>query len=61
MPTGNWVVKMGHYIESLQNLGVTEYRGTSQAWASSFAPPPVEEYLCTQDVIDAGATSTCLQ
>jgi phosphatidylethanolamine-binding protein (PEBP) family uncharacterized protein len=61
MPTGNWVVKMGHYIESLQALGVTEYRGTSKAWASAFAPPTAEQYPCTQDMIASGTTSTCLQ
>jgi phosphatidylethanolamine-binding protein (PEBP) family uncharacterized protein len=61
MPTGNWVVKMGHYIESLPALGVTEYRGTSHAWASSFAPPPAEQYPCAQDMIASGMTSTCLQ
>lgn len=47
MPTGNWVVNMGHYIESLNALAVTEYRGTSSAWATSFAPPDPVLYPCT--------------
>jgi phosphatidylethanolamine-binding protein (PEBP) family uncharacterized protein len=61
MPTGNWVVNMGHYIEGLTALAVTEYRGTSQAWSTSFAPPDPFEYPCTQAMIDGSMTSTCLQ
>ncbi|HEY1443038.1 MAG TPA: YbhB/YbcL family Raf kinase inhibitor-like protein, partial [Mycobacterium sp.] len=36
-PTGNYAAKMGRYIDSLTALAVTEYRGTSSAWASAFA------------------------
>jgi phosphatidylethanolamine-binding protein (PEBP) family uncharacterized protein len=55
-PTGNWVVNMGHYIEGLTALAVTEYRGTSQAWSTSFAPPDPFQYPCT-----AGMTDSCLE
>jgi hypothetical protein len=55
MPTGNWVVKMAHHIESLSAIAITEYRGRSQAWATSFAPPAPVEYPCT-----GGATTGCL-
>jgi phosphatidylethanolamine-binding protein (PEBP) family uncharacterized protein len=54
-PTGNYVVKLGHYIESLAALAVTEYRGTSHAWASSFSPPGAVQYPCTASgTIDGG-------
>src|SRR5262252_224627 len=46
-PTGNYVVKMGHYLEGLSALAVTEYRGTSQAWSTSFAPPSPTQYPCS--------------
>jgi len=59
-PTGNWVVKMGHYIESLDALGVTEYRGTSKAWASTFVPPNAAQFPCTQQMIDDEMTDDCL-
>lgn len=55
-PTGNYVVKLGHYIESLQALAVAEYRGTSKAWATSFASATPAQYPCSS--IDGGATST---
>lgn len=61
MPTGNWVVNMGHYIESLSAIAVTEYRGTSQAWSTSFAPPDPFQYPCTADMISSGMTDSCLQ
>jgi hypothetical protein len=61
MPTGNWVVNMGHYIESLDALAVTEYRGTSGAWATSFMPPDPAPYPCTTvPALDGGALD-CLQ
>ncbi|HLK90786.1 MAG TPA: hypothetical protein VKZ18_12880 [Polyangia bacterium] len=54
-PTGNYVAKLGRYIESLSALAVTEYRGTSSAWASSFSPPSALEYPCAGDVrVDGG-------
>ena len=54
-PTGNYVAKLGRYIESLSALAVTEYRGTSSAWASSFAPPSALEYPCAADYkVDGG-------
>jgi len=56
-PTGNYVVKMGHTIESLSALAVTEYRGTSKAWATSFAPPTPAQYPCSAIPADAGTTS----
>jgi phosphatidylethanolamine-binding protein (PEBP) family uncharacterized protein len=60
MPVKNWVVAMGHYIEGLDALAVTEYRGTSKAWASQFVPPNAEKFPCTQDMGAAGVASTCL-
>ena len=48
-PTGNYVAKLGRYIESLSALAVTEYRGTSSAWASAFSPPAALEYPCAAD------------
>jgi phosphatidylethanolamine-binding protein (PEBP) family uncharacterized protein len=45
-PTGNYVVKLAHYIEGLSALAVTEYRGTSKAWSTSFAPPTPTQYPC---------------
>lgn len=60
MPTGNWVVNMGHYIESLDALAVAEYRGTSGAWATSFGPPDPVMYPCTADMIDNDMTDECL-
>lgn len=60
MPTGNYVVNVGEYLESLSGdqapLGVTEYRGTSAAWASSFTPPSGAMYPCM-----GGMTDGCLQ
>ena len=54
-PTGNYVAKLGRYIESLSALAVTEYRGTSSAWASGFAPPSALEYPCAADYkVDGG-------
>jgi hypothetical protein len=47
MPTGNYVVKLAQYIDGLPALGVTEYRATSHAWASSFTPPAGAQYPCT--------------
>jgi phosphatidylethanolamine-binding protein (PEBP) family uncharacterized protein len=47
LPTGNYVVKMGHYLEGLTALAVTEYRGTSKAWATSFAAPTPTQYPCS--------------
>jgi hypothetical protein len=55
MPTGNWVVNMGHYIESLDALAVTEYRGTSKAWASAFVPPSAAQFPCTDAASSGGA------
>jgi hypothetical protein len=46
-PTGNYVVKLAHYIEGLSALAVTEYRGTSKAWSTSFAPPSPVQYPCS--------------
>lgn len=56
-PTGNYVVKRGHYIESLAALAVTEYRGTSKAWATSFAAPAPTQYPCAALPADGGTTS----
>jgi phosphatidylethanolamine-binding protein (PEBP) family uncharacterized protein len=54
-PTGNYVANVGHYIESLSALAVTEYRATSSAWASNFPTPPAVEYPCSaEDKIDGG-------
>ena len=61
MPTGNYVVNMAHYIESLSAVAVTEYRGRSKAWSTAFAPPAAVQYPCTATMVDAGATSACLQ
>jgi phosphatidylethanolamine-binding protein (PEBP) family uncharacterized protein len=61
MPTGNYVVNMGQYIESLSAIAVTEYRATSAAWATSFTPPSGQMYPCTQDMISGGMTDGCLQ
>lgn len=55
LPTGNYVVNMGHSIESSPALAVTEYRGTSQAWASMFVAPPALEYPCSAEAaVDGG-------
>jgi len=55
LPTGNYVVNMGHYIESLTALAVTEIRATSSAWASAFVAPPPLEYPCAgESEIDGG-------
>jgi RNA polymerase sigma factor (sigma-70 family) len=61
MPTGNYVVNMAHYIESLPAIAVTEYRGRSKAWSTAFNPPNAVQYPCTASMVDAGATSACLQ
>ena len=54
-PTGNYVVNMAHYIESLSALAVTEYRGTSSAQSSNFPAPPALQYPCAaDDKIDGG-------
>ena len=54
-PTNNYAVNMGHYIESLTALAVTETRATSQAWASNFTTPPAVEYPCSAEYkIDGG-------
>ena len=54
-PTGNYAAKMGRYIDSLTALAVTEYRGTSSAWASAFAPPAAVQYPCSAEyTIDGG-------
>ena len=50
----NWVVKMGHYIESLSAIAVTEYRGTSKAWAAAFVPPNAAEFPCSTPVASGG-------
>jgi phosphatidylethanolamine-binding protein (PEBP) family uncharacterized protein len=47
MPTGNYMVKLAQYIETLPALGVTEYRATSHAWSRSFTPPTGAKYPCT--------------
>ena len=60
MPSGNYVVNMAHYIESLPALAVTEYRGTSSAWSTMFAPADPVQYPCTQAMISAGMTDSCL-
>ena len=57
MPTGNYVVKMGHYIESLSAVAIAEYRGTSHAWATSFSPPPQVQYPCTTGAALDGGTA----
>ena len=56
----NWVVNMAHAIEALPALAVTEYRGTSKAWAAAFVPPSAAEFPCTQTMITAGMTDGCL-
>jgi phosphatidylethanolamine-binding protein (PEBP) family uncharacterized protein len=61
MPTGNYVVNVGQYIEGLNAIAVTEVRATSKAWASSFTPPSGQEYPCTKDMISGGMTTGCLQ
>ena len=54
-PTNNYVANVAKYIESLPALAVAEYRATSHAWASSFAPPGTIEYPCVaDDKIDGG-------
>ena len=54
-PTGNYAAKMGRYIDSLSALAVTEYRGTSSAWASNFPTPPAVEYPCAaESKVDGG-------
>jgi phosphatidylethanolamine-binding protein (PEBP) family uncharacterized protein len=57
-PTGNYAAKLGRYIDSLPRLGVTEYRGTSSAWAGSFSPPGTIEYPCSADYAVDGGTKT---
>lgn len=61
MPTGNYVVQVGQYIESLSALAVTEVRATSKAWSTSFTPPSGMEYPCTKDMISGGMTDGCLK
>jgi phosphatidylethanolamine-binding protein (PEBP) family uncharacterized protein len=63
MPTGNWAVKMGHFIETqAAALAVTEHRGTSSAWAGSFVPAATPaQFPCTQAMITGGMTTGCLQ
>lgn len=61
MPTGNYMVKMAQYIDTLGALAVTEYRATSHAWATSFTPPSGAKYPCTADMISGGMTDGCLQ
>ncbi|HTQ02873.1 MAG TPA: YbhB/YbcL family Raf kinase inhibitor-like protein [Polyangiaceae bacterium] len=61
MPTGNYVVNMATYIDTLPAIAVTEYRGTSHAWATSFTPPSGAKYPCTQDMITGMMTDGCLQ
>jgi phosphatidylethanolamine-binding protein (PEBP) family uncharacterized protein len=56
----NWVVKMAHYIENLDALAVTEYRGTSAAWAAAFVRPNAEKFPCTKAMVDDSMTDTCL-
>ena len=56
VPGSNWVVNMAHYIESLDAVAVTEYRGTSKAWAAAFVPPSAAQFPCT-----GGTTDGCLQ
>ena len=54
-PTGNYAVNVAQSIESLSALAIAEYRGTSQAWASTFTPPTPVEYPCSAaDRIDGG-------
>jgi phosphatidylethanolamine-binding protein (PEBP) family uncharacterized protein len=59
-PTGNWVVKMAHYLEGLDALAVTEYRSTSKAWSTAFVPPSAAERPCTPDQVTSGMTEMCL-
>ena len=59
-PTGNWVVNMAHYVEGLDALAVTEYRGTSKAWAAAFVPPSAAQFPCTQAELESGMTDGCL-
>ncbi len=56
----NWVVNMAHYIEGLTPIAVTEYRGTSKAWAKAFVPPNAAQFPCSKAQIDAGMTDGCL-
>lgn len=56
----NWVVNMAHYIEGLTPIAVTEYRGTSKAWAKAFVPPNAPQFPCSKAQIDAGMTDGCL-
>lgn len=56
MPTGNWVVKMDDYLLASDSvLAITEYRGTSDAWSTAFAPPDPVEFPCTGET-----TTGCL-
>lgn len=56
-PTGNYMVKLAQYIDTLPALGVTEYRATSHAWSSMFTPPTGAKYPCTAGNMADG----CLQ
>jgi phosphatidylethanolamine-binding protein (PEBP) family uncharacterized protein len=56
LPTGNYVVKLAKYIDGLAALAVTEFRSTSKAWATSFAPPSPTQYPCVS--FDGGAPPT---
>jgi phosphatidylethanolamine-binding protein (PEBP) family uncharacterized protein len=60
MPIANWVVQMGHYIESLDALAVAEYRGTSKAWAAAFVPPSAAQFPCSKEMVDDEMTDDCL-
>jgi phosphatidylethanolamine-binding protein (PEBP) family uncharacterized protein len=46
---GNWAVTMDKYLQD-NALAATEYRGTSDAWATSFAPPDPVEFPCATDL-----------
>ena len=52
----NWVVNMGHYIESLDAVAVAEYRGTSKAWAAAFVPPNAAAFPCSGSAGGAGGS-----
>ena len=54
----NWVVNMGHYIESLDAVAVAEYRGTSKAWAAQFVSPNAAAFPCSGSAGGAGGAAS---
>lgn len=51
----NWVVAMDEFLMASGHvLASAEYRGTSDAWSTSFAPPGATKYPCT-----ATTTTNC--